>query len=444
MTAPGFSEWDALPLEARRCAAAAARARALRLEPSLRAYVAIADAAKASPSGALAFMPYAAKDLFAAPGHRPAAGLAQTLDFDLAEHAEVLRRLDAAGACRVGFTALPELAYEPSGCNEVCPFPRNPWNFDVVPGGSSSGSAVAVASGSAAIALGSDTGGSLRIPAHCCGVTAWKPTWGRVPAAGAVPLAPSLDAVGLLARAAADLRQSAAVLMASKAAKAAPIASVVALTDAIEAADADVAAACRQGLDAIRACDVAVTGAAGLPAIEAIDAHALLVLQGEAARVHAARIDHPALGPTVRRRLQKGLAIDDATLAASRDARVQLSAAFADRVLGKTDAAVLPVMPIATPRVAEVDPSSSSFSARRLYALGRYCRFVNMLGWPAVALPAGFDRRGLPVGLQIIGRPDRDRDLIDLAVAVQRRTDWHGRVPAAIGDVAREPERAPG
>ena len=91
------------------------------------------------------------------------------------QQAAVLNLLDCAGGLRVGYTAMTELAYEPSGYNAVHGRVGNPWNLDFISGGSSSGSAAAVASGSVVVALGSDTGGSLRIPAHCCGATAWKP-----------------------------------------------------------------------------------------------------------------------------------------------------------------------------------------------------------------------------------------------------------------------------
>ena len=141
-------------------------------------------------------MPYASKDMFVSRTRKPHGGLAQPLPMESPQQAEVLSLLDRAGAHRIGSTAMTELAYEPSGYNAVHGAPKNPWNFDYVTGGSSSGSAAAVASGSVVFALGSDTGGSLRIPAHCCGVTSWKPTYGAVPLAGAMPLSPSLDTVG--------------------------------------------------------------------------------------------------------------------------------------------------------------------------------------------------------------------------------------------------------
>jgi aspartyl-tRNA(Asn)/glutamyl-tRNA(Gln) amidotransferase subunit A len=158
-------------------------------------------------------------------------------------------------------------------------------------------------------------------------------------------------------------------------------------------------------------------------------------MQGEALRTHAGRLDDPAIDAVLRTRLLKGHEIDEAMLSASRAARARLAEDFEERILGKADAAVLPVMPIRTPPFSEVDPSSPSFSARRLYALSSYSRFVNMLGFPAIAFPVGFDNRGMPVGLQMVARPGRDGDLIALAAKMQEKTGWHGRIPAAIRDL---------
>jgi aspartyl-tRNA(Asn)/glutamyl-tRNA(Gln) amidotransferase subunit A len=329
---------------------------------------------------------------------------------------------------------MTELAYEPSGFNAATDYPRNPWNCDFIPGGSSSGSAVAVAGGMSVVALGSDTGGSIRIPAHCCGVTGFKPSWGAIDVTGTVSLAPFLDCVGLLARSAADLAPAAAMLL-SNAPPPTVIKNIVVFGDVLDAAEPPIRRACQNGIDLIGTVPVTVSRADALSAIARIDEHALIVMQGEAARTHASRLDHPALDPVLRKRLAKGLSIDQETLAASRKLRAPLIKDFEDKTLGSADAAILPVMPICTPAYVDVDPASPSFSGRRLYDLSRYCRFVNMLGLPAIALPVGFDDRGLPVGLQVIGRHGRDRDLIALASRIQEKSDWHARVPDAIADV---------
>lgn len=432
-----FSDWAALDKCTQHIVATTAVDRAHRLEPRLNAFVTIEDDLGTPPRrGPLADLPYAAKDLFVTSSRLPTGGLASGTDFALKGHAEVLRRLDLAGACRIGFTAMTELAYEPSGYNSVRGRTRNPWNLDFITGGSSSGSAAATASGTVVAALGSDTGGSLRIPAHCCGVTAWKPTFGIVSVSGALPLAPTLDVLGLLSRSANDMLPALDVLAGDRLPPArVSIDRAVVFNDVLETAEPSVRRACRQAIDAAEFCGVKLDRVDALPAIEAIDAHSLIVMQAEAARVHSSRLDDPALDATLRRRLRKGLAIDDATLAASRAARVSLAAEFENTILANADAALLPVMAIRTPPAVETDPASPAFSARTLYELSRFTRFVNMLGFPAIAIPVGFDDRGLPVAMQIVGRPGSDRSLLALAAAIHSKTDWHARVPTGVADL---------
>ena len=192
--------------------------------------------------------------------------------------------------------------------------------------------------------------------------------------------------------------------------------------------------ACQDGIDAIEANGVALDRRDGLALIDAADAPVFTIMQGEAARCHRRLIDDAAISPVLRRRLAKGLEIDDAMLADAVAQRPALAAAFVE-VLRSADLAILPVMAIRTPPACECDPQADAFSPRTLYALSRLTRFVNMLGFPAVAFPVGFDDRGLPVALQIVGRPGADRALLALAATVQRRTDWHARVPAAIASL---------
>jgi aspartyl-tRNA(Asn)/glutamyl-tRNA(Gln) amidotransferase subunit A len=426
-------DWPTLDATARRKMSLTAAERARRLEPRLNAFVTIEDRLP-SVDGNLGGLPYAAKDIFRTASHRPTGGLATPTDVAIDGDTDLLAQLDRSGARRVGFTALTELAYEPSGYNHARGRVRNPWNPDFVAGGSSSGSAAAVASGSVVVALGSDTAGSLRIPAHCCGVTAWKPTHGIVSCTGAMPLAPSLDTIGLLARSASDMPEVVHILIGDDRPPAGSIERVAAIADCFDAADLPVRRACLQGVDSIAASGARLERRTSLAEIEAIGAHALVVLQAQAARVHRARIEDRNISALLRKRLAKGLAVDDATLAASLSARETLAREFMARVFGATDAIVLPVMAIRVPRAVETDPASDKFSASTLYALSRFTRFVNMLGFPAVAFPVGFDDRGLPVGLQIVGRPQSDRALLALAQAVQDRNDWHARVPAAIAD----------
>ena len=430
-------DWTSLDAAARQRWRANARERASRLNAELNAFVEI-EPAKARPGRILDALPYAAKDMLRTPAHQPSGGLAGAGELGIVGNSNLLDRLDEAGADRIGFTQMTELAYEPSGFNASRGRVKNPWRLDRVPGGSSSGSAAAVASGAVAVALGSDTGGSLRIPAHCCGITAWKPTYGAISTRGAMPLAPSLDTIGVLARSAADLLPIVAILADLPASH--PFRGIVVLDDVAALCAPDIAKACLSLAAMLSDLGTAIGRRDALPAIEAIDAHALTILFAESARVHRARIDDPAVAPVLRRRLAKGLEVADDTLAASIEARPRLIADFEEQVLGGADAAMLPVMATATPTAAECDPESDRFSPKTLYAMSRFTRFVNLLGFPAVALPAGFDERGLPVAMQIVGRPGSDLALLDLVRHVQSKTEWHGRAPTAVAHLLPQPE----
>jgi aspartyl-tRNA(Asn)/glutamyl-tRNA(Gln) amidotransferase subunit A len=426
-----FVEWSALGSLARSRAAAVAIAQAKLCEPLLHAYVEIVSESPRVRPGALAGLPYAAKDIFATSGRKPTCGLPRPLDIGFSGNAWALHRLDDLGAVRIGFCTMTELAYEPSGYSRHRSFAYNPWNPDFISGGSSSGSAVAVASGSAVFALGSDTGGSVRIPAHACGVTAWKPTYGCISVEGAMPLAPTLDTIGVLARGASDLKLPAAVLT-DLAPPTAPIACAAVLSDLLGFAESEVRRACEAGIEAIAATGVKVIRREAGSLVQEIDKAALILLQGEPARIYQHLLDDAALDPILRRRLMKGLEIAEADLTQSRAARVTLAQRFIDQFLTEADIVVLPVMPIRTPSRESCDPTTSTFDARILYRLSEWTRFVNLLGFPAVAMPAGFDDRGLPIALQFIGRPNSDSALIALAADAQKLSDWHGRIPTGI------------
>jgi aspartyl-tRNA(Asn)/glutamyl-tRNA(Gln) amidotransferase subunit A len=328
---------------------------------------------------------------------------------------------------------MTELAYEPSGFNAMLGRVRNPWNPDFISGGSSSGSAAAVASGAVVAALGSDTGGSLRIPAHACGVTAWKPTHGLVSTRGAMPLAPTLDTVGVLTRSARDLLLLTPFIGFDAAGE--PPRRAVVPDDVVEECDAAIRRCLADAVAAIEAVGVAIERRSALAALEVIDRHALIVMQGESARQHHSLLGGGALPPTLRLRLAKGLQISNETLAASATARESLVRDFDEQVLSAGGVLVLPVMPIVTPTADRCDPASDRFSARTLYALSRWTRFVNMLGFPAVAMPAGLDDNGMPVGVQIVGRAGTDLALLGLARNVQAITSWHARVPNGVADL---------
>ena len=433
-----FPDWHALSELGRSAALEQCRRRLAHLGRMLHAVEHVYPA-EAPRQGPLAGLPYVAKDMFATGRSQPSWGC-KSPQAPALPRASVIDRLDQAGASLIGAATMTELAYEASGIGRRGAL--NPWRFDAIPGGSSTGSAILVAAGCCFAALGSDTAGSVRIPAHCCGVTALKPGHGRLPLDGAMSLAPSLDTAGIFARSAADLALLWPVTSGEAPAATDTLSQIVLLKDALDSSDSEIAAIVCGAVAVLAESGMAIEQRSAFP--EEADRQTLMVLQAEATREHRSRIDDPAIDATLRKRLDKGLSISDGELASALAAREKLCDQFVLSCLGSgtgaAGIAVLPVMPIRTPRVNEVDPASPHFNPRVLYALSRFTRFVNYFGLPALAVPAGFDREGLPVGLQMIGRPGSEAALLQVAIRLQARTDWHGRVPTAIAsDIADEP-----
>jgi aspartyl-tRNA(Asn)/glutamyl-tRNA(Gln) amidotransferase subunit A len=423
-------DWCSLSESDRGAALEQSRVRLARIGRKLSAVEQILPA-EVSVRGPLAGMPYVAKDMIATGKVAPSWGCAEPMAAAL-PRASVIDRMERAGACLIGTSVMTELAYEPSGV--VRGGALNPWRSDAIPGGSSSGSAILVAAGCCFAALGSDTGGSVRIPAHCCGVTGLKPSYGSLPVDGTMALAPSLDSIGIITRSAADLALIWPLLSGERASPVAEKPSGMMLTDAFDASDPQISEICRHAIGVLAETGMPIDARPGFP--EQADQNTLLVLQAEAARQHRERMDDPRIDATLRKRLRKGLTISDEAFSAALDAHDALRGDFLSRYLGQATVALLPVMPIRTPGVEEVDTGSANFNPRTLYALSRFTRFVNYFGLPALAVPAGFDSRGLPVGLQIVGRPGSDALLLEIGARLQARTDWHGRVPAAITTIS--------
>ena len=428
ISASRFPDWSSLSARERLAAGENCRRRLAGIGQRLNAVEHIYPA-EAPGQGPLSGLPYVAKDMFATGRSRPSWGCT-TPQAPALPRASVIDRLDQAGASLIGTATMTELAYEASGIGRRGAL--NPWRFDAIPGGSSTGSAILVASGCCFAALGSDTAGSVRIPAHCCGVTALKPGHGRIPLDGAMPLAPTLDTFGMFARSAADLALLWPVVSGEPPDASSELPRAVVLRDALQTSDAEIAGAVRNAVDVLAESGVTIEERSGFP--EEADRRTLIVLQAEATREHRSRIDDPAIDATLRKRLAKGLSIADGELAAALTTRDALRDQFILSFLGEAGVAVLPVMPIRTPRVSEVDPASPQFNPRVLYALSRFTRFVNYFGLPALAVPAGFDSSGMPIGLQLIGLPGSEQLLLRIAIRLQRRTDWHGRVPLAVAE----------
>jgi aspartyl-tRNA(Asn)/glutamyl-tRNA(Gln) amidotransferase subunit A len=296
-------------------------------------------------------------------------------------------------------------------------------------------------------ALGSDTGGSIRMPAHFCGVTGLKTTVGRISRAGAMPLSQSLDTVGPLARTAedcavllglmagADPADPTALAEAVPDYAAATVQSMKGLSIGVPSAfyvddlDAEVASILDATLATLKR-EGANFVQVDLPDQRQLSSASQLVLAVEAAAFHKRwLIERPQdYGAQVLMRLQNGLAISGVTYLEALRWRGQALAAH-QAATAKVDAVIAPVSPVPAPTIAESDVGGSPGADAVLQRLTRFTRPINYLGLPSLSIPSGFTRKGLPVGLQLIGRSFDEATILRIGAAFQRATDFHERVP---------------
>jgi aspartyl-tRNA(Asn)/glutamyl-tRNA(Gln) amidotransferase subunit A len=434
--------------------------RIARYEPRLNAFIAIeadealkvADAADAALArgggrGVLHGVPLAHKDMYYDAGKVVTCGSKIRRDFVASTTSTALQRLKDAGTVRLGTLQMAEFAYGPTGHNAHFGAVHNPWRFDHITGGSSSGSGAAVAARLTFAALGSDTGGSVRMPAHFCGVTGLKTTVGRISRAGAMPLSQSLDTVGPLARTAGDCALLLGLMAGADpedpTAVGGPLPDYMAaaqrpvkgLTIGIPTAfyvddlDPEVARIIDETVAVLKR-EGATIVQVELPDQRQLAAAAQLVLAVEAAAFHKRwMIERPQdYGPQVLMRLQNGLAVPAVSYLEAMRWRGPALAAHLAAVSG-VDAVIAPVAPVAAPTIAESDVGNSPDADAVIQRLTRFTRPVNYLGLPSLAIPSGFTRDGLPVGMQLIGRPFDEATLLRIGAAFQRATDFHDRVP---------------
>jgi len=422
-------------------------------EPELNAFIAVtADDARqrartADARSPLAGAPIALKDLFDVAGVPTTGGSTLFAKNVPAADGEIARRLFAAGAVNLGKTNLHEWAFGVTTNNPHFGPTRNPWALDRIPGGSSGGNGAALVAGMCFGTIGSDTGGSIRVPASLCGIVGLKPTYGRVSLRGAIPLAWSLDHPGPMTRTVRD----AALLL-----------QIVAGYDAGDPVSADVPvddyqAEIESGLRGLRigvvrgrffdrlgpneqpAPDVAAAVRAAvdllvregarvedveLPRTDELRNTQLLIIGTEAATYHRQRIatDRAAFGSDVAQRIDQGATRTGAEYAAARRTRDELRRAYAE-VLGAWDAIVLPTTPMTAP------PREGQDAIAAAATLTAYTSPFNLVGLPAISIPCGSDVNGLPIGLQLVARPWAEARLLRIARAYERATSWHERRP---------------
>ncbi len=401
---------------------------------------------RAGAKGPMAGLTLAVKDLLDVRGVPTGGGCRTPVVGEASAHAASVAALIGAGMLTLGKAHTVELAFGTWGINRATATPRNPWDTATVrvAGGSSSGSAVAVAAGLADAALGSDTGGSIRIPSALNNLAGLKPTLGRVPVGGCLPLCPELDTVGPMARTVERVARMLAVMRDPQAgpvkpgpklarqaafdADAALAASPRGLTLAVlpdrllDGVDHAVGAAYLDALSRLEA-----LGAKLVEVAPAIDPPACvepsgLLMAGRAWRLWRERIERfgSEMDAGVLGRLRGGEDIPDTEL--SRLIRVQAQEQARFYAWAQDyDAILTPTVPIPAPALADADEGRLPFS--------RFVRMANWLNLPALAVPCGADAGGLPLSLQILSTPWREAVLVTLGHAYQCATDWADRRP---------------
>lgn len=411
------------------------------------AYARASDARRATglTLGPLDGLPIALKDLLEIEGRITGVGSAAWKDRRSAKTAAVVERLLAAGMVPLGKTQMVEFAFGTWGTNPQLGMPWNPWDLAThrVPGGSSSGSGVAVAAALAPAAIGSDTGGSVRIPAAINGITGLKTTGGRVSLYGAFALSFSLDTIGPMTRSADDAALLLAAIAGADARDPATLraprfdpaaargdaASLAGLRIAVLPEDqfpVEVHASVRAATREARR----VLGELGATVAERrlpFDFGELMrrngqLIAAEAYSIHRGYVEDESLplGPAVRSRVLGGKQVSAADYIAALEHRRAARAAWIEW-LRDADALLSPAVPFPACPAGEVDES--------ITPLASFTRAGNYLDACRLALPAGFSDEGLPVGVQLLGKPFDEATLLRIGRAFQQATDWHRRRP---------------
>jgi amidase len=361
-------------------------------------------------TGPLADTRLAVKDLYDVAGTITGAGnpTYEAEQVPATSSAAAVDLLVAAGASVIGKTITDELAYSLSGTNVHHGTPVNVAAPGRVPGGSSAGSAAAVAAGLADLALATDTGGSIRVPASYCGILGWRPTHGAVPMDGIVPLAPSFDTAGLVAADAKVLAAGARALLGATTPSSSSIARFVLVEEVL--GDVSPAAASENRRVA------AGLGAAETPLSLGVDVNAALgafrALQGrEAWQAHGAWIEtaHPVFGPGIAARFRAAAAVTDEEVAAAAEVRAAVRAALLEAT---ADGTVL-VIPAAAGAAPTPVPDPDVHEAQRVRTLRLTC-LAGLAGAPVVVLPLAADD-DLPLGIAFVGHPGSDLALLSFA-----------------------------
>ena len=392
----------------------------------------------------LAGLPLAHKEIIHRKGWLAEAGSPTRRGVTATDTAPVLQQLDRAGALNMGQLVSAEFALSPTGHNIWAGTPGNPWNPAHIPGGSSSGSAVAVASGLVPVSLGTDTAGSVRLPAAACGLAGLKPTYGLLSNSGVFPLAPSLDTVGLMARSIQDIRPVFHALIEGEAglpektyseSKARQIKIGLLRPYFFDACAQDILSPIEETLTRFQAAFPAVQIKDDeLPGADDLNQSLGIILGWEAARLYGHLLkDKAKLGIQAAVRLGEGLQVKETDYDTALTARDGILANVLSTLFDRHDILITPVWNFPIPTLAQTDcdqnPENRSMLLDFLRQAGCNVRPFSYLGLPALTLPIARDTQGLPISIQLVGRPFADFDLLSFAEHIEQMVCFWDQKP---------------
>lgn len=417
-----------------------------KLNPTLNAFITVIppeqNALPQSGSVPLQGIPIAVKDLYNTKGIRTTGGSKFFAENIPTEDAFVVQKIKKAGGQVIGKTNTHEIALGVTNNNPHFGACKNPWDITRTPGGSSGGSAVAVSTGMAIAAVGTDTGGSIRIPAALCGVVGLKPTYGRVSLRGILPLSWNLDHAGPITRKVEDAALMLQVMggydeQDPTCVKTLPGDYSSHLMDSMverkvalavgsfieEVTDPEILEAVRKAAKVLEEQGVIVTELNVDFLREAAQANALMT-QADGAAFHRERMkEHPDwFGADVRQRLETGAAFTSSEYALARRTQVEIRRRC-ELLFDQFDVLILPTTPIAAPVL------EGENAVERARQLTRFTSPFNLTGLPALTVPCGFTSENLPIGLQIVSRPWNESGVLRAGYAYQQATSWHKMKP---------------
>ena len=397
--------------------------------------------------GPLHGIPVGLKDLYHTGGVRTTSGSRIFDTFVPEQDCTVAARFKQAGAILLGKLNMHQFAYGPTGENPDYGHMHNPWDPERVTGGSSGGSGSAAAAGQCTITMGSDTGGSIRIPAALCGIVGLKPTYGLVSRHGLTPLSWSMDHPGPMVRTVEDAALTMNVIAGHDpkdiaSAKVDVPDYTMALNGNVRGLrigvpreyfeaplDPQVSQAVRSAINVLEDLGAQVEEV-DFPMFQHAQVISTAILMAEAAAYHRDLLarDGAKLYPPVRLRLEAGLFITAADYLRAQQART-LFDRQARQLLEQVDLLAGPTEPVTAPILLATEVQVGEHTLGTTAALTQYTRPYNITGFPAISIPCGFSDAGLPIGLQLAGRPFDEPTVLRAAHAYEQATDWHRRRP---------------